>query len=273
MRMRKHPKKHRRISFNKARAKPRTKPARSRSELARPRVPPTDDGGFLSLFLQRIGWEELATLNQRKHEAGRPTHRLSRGQLLIGLVFHYTVGWAGTLGEHLFCFLGIQMAESTLSERRQALPFEVFADLLRRVLRPIAEAGPQALFGQWRLVALDGIVFSLAKTRQVNRRYKKGGNQNGRAAFAKLQCAALVELALHNPLAALVGRAGVGVEAFARAVGTPARAMFAFRRPALRLWSVSGGRLQAAAIPAESFPGAGQGEPEGGAHMRAVQRW
>lgn len=36
----------------------------------------------------------------------------------------------------------------------------------------------------------------------------KGGNQNGRAAFAKLQCAALVELALHNPLAALVGRAG-----------------------------------------------------------------
>ena len=208
MRMRKHPKKHRRISFNKARAKPRTKPARSRSELARPRVPPTDDGGFLSLFLQRIGWEELATLNQRKHEAGRPTHRLSRGQLLIGLVFHYTVGWAGTLGEHLFCFLGIQMAESTLSERRQALPFEVFADLLRRVLRPIAEAGPQALFGQWRLVALDGIVFSLANTRQVNRRYKKGGNQNGRAAFAKLQCAALVELALHNPLAALVGRAG-----------------------------------------------------------------
>jgi len=111
------------------------------------------------------------------------------------------------LGEHLFCFLGIQMAESTLSERRQALPFEVFADLLRRVLRPIAQAGPPASFGPWRLVALDGVVFSMANTQQINCRLKKGGNQKGRAAFAKLQCAALVELALHNPLAALVGRA------------------------------------------------------------------
>jgi hypothetical protein len=124
------------------------------------------------------------------------------------VVFHYTVSWAGTLSEHLFCFLGIQMAESTLSERRQALPFEVFADLLRRVLRPIAQAGPAASFGPWRLVALDGVIFSMANTRQINRRVKKGGNQKGRAAFAKLQCAALVELALHNPLAALVGRAG-----------------------------------------------------------------
>ncbi len=161
----------------------------------------------MSLFLQRINWQELATLQQRKHGAGRPAHRLTRGQLLAAVVFHYTVGWAGTLSEHLFCFLGIQMAESTLSERRQALPFEVFADLLRRVLRPIAQAGPASLFGPWRLVALDGVNFSMANTRQVNRRFKKGGNQKGRAAFAKLQCAALVELALHNPLAARVGRA------------------------------------------------------------------
>ncbi len=173
----------------------------------RAQKPPSagDGGGFLDLLLQRIGWEQLETLDQRKHGAGRPTHRLSRGQLLVALIFHYTVGWAGTLGEHLFCLLEIHMAESSLSERRQALPFEVFKELLHRVLRPLQEASPQAFFSQWRLLAVDGVSFSLANTPQVAQQCKKGGNARGRAAFAKLECAALVELVMHNPLAACVG--------------------------------------------------------------------
>lgn len=167
-----------------------------------------DSGGFLSLLLGRIGWDGLNGLKQRKHGAGRPAHVLNRGQLLAALVFHYTVSWAGSFGEHLFCLLGIQMAESTLSGRRQALPFEVFTELLRRVLGPIVEAAPQAFFGRWRLVAIDGVSFSLANTEQVKQKCKKGGNQKGRAAFAKLQCSALVELMMHNPLAACVGKPG-----------------------------------------------------------------
>jgi hypothetical protein len=162
----------------------------------------------LSLLLQRLGWEELNGLNQRKHRAGRPAHVLSRGQLLAAVIFHYTVSWTGTLAEHLLCLLGIAMAESSLSQRRQALPFEVFKELLRRVLRPIAQPGPQGCFGRWCLVAIDGVSFSLANTKKVKAKCKKGGNQKGRAAFAKLQCAALVELVLHNPLAACVGEAG-----------------------------------------------------------------
>lgn len=170
---------------------------------------PQDGGGFLSLLAERVGgWDGLEEINQRKHRAGRPAHRLTRGQLLAAVVYHYTVTWAGSLAEHLYCLLGIQMAESSLSERRQALPFEVFADLLRRVLRMIPKAGPQAFFGQWRLVAIDGVSFSLANTEQVKQKCKKGGNQKGRAAFAKLQCSALVELMMHNPLAACIGRNG-----------------------------------------------------------------
>jgi hypothetical protein len=168
----------------------------------------TDGHDFLSLMLQRLGWEQLDGLNQRKHGAGRPARVLSRGELLVGLVFHCTVGWAGSFAEHLFCLLGIQMAESSLSERRQALPFEVFRELLRRVLRPIGGADPQGFFGRWRLSGLDGVSFSLANTEQVKAKCKKGGNQKGRAAFAKLQCSALVELVMHNPLAACVGEPG-----------------------------------------------------------------
>jgi DDE family transposase len=208
MRMRKHPKNPKTNSIRSTTRKRRVKPVVSRGNCITPNLAPSDHADFLSLFLQRINWQELGALNQRKHGAGRPTYRLTRAELLVALVFHYTVSCAGTFSEHLFCCFGVQMAESTLSERRQALPFEVFAELLRRVLRPIAEAGSAAFFRQWRLVALDGVNFSLPNTPQVKRRCRKGGNQNGRAAFAKLQCAALVELALHNPLAALVGRAG-----------------------------------------------------------------
>jgi len=171
---------------------------------------PNDSGGFMTLLRQRIDWSDLNELDQRKHGAGRPAHILSRGQLLAALLFHYTVTWAGSFGEHLFCLFGIHMSESTLSERRQVLPFEVFQELLRRVLRPIVDCAHsrQAFYRHWRLVAVDGVCFSLANTPQIKKSSRKGGNQHGRAAFAKLHCAALVELVLHNPLAACLGRRG-----------------------------------------------------------------
>jgi hypothetical protein len=169
---------------------------------------PDDHGGFMTLLLQRIGWKELEGLSQRKNGAGRPAHELSRGQLLSALLFHYTVSWAGSFGEHLFLLLGIKMAESSLSERRQALPFEVFVELLQRVLRPIVKPVAAARYRRWTLAAIDGVTFSLANTKQVNKKCPKGGNQRGRAAFAKLQCAALVELVMHNPLAACLGLQG-----------------------------------------------------------------
>lgn len=192
--MQQHPKPNKRHT-NKGKSN-RTAPPRS-----------NDSGGFLSLLLARISWSELETLNQRKHAAGRRPKVLSRGQLLAALLFHYTIRSAGNLGEHLLCLLGIKMAESSLSERRQALPFEVFRDLLRRVLRPVEQTA-EGFFKGWRLVAIDGVSFSMANTVQINGKVRKGGNQRGRASFAKLQCAALIELALHNPLAASLGLQG-----------------------------------------------------------------
>lgn len=159
----------------------------------------------MSLLLQRIGWQDLEGLQARKHKAGRPAHDLSRGQLLVAIIFHYSVTWAGTLAEHLFWLTGIPMSDGTLSERRQALPFVVFDELLRRLLRPLALASAPAFYRGWRLVAIDGVGFSLPNTASVNQQGRKGGNQKGRAAFAKLQCSALVELLMHNPLAARLG--------------------------------------------------------------------
>jgi hypothetical protein len=162
----------------------------------------------MSLLLKRMAWLDFEKLQARKHNAGRPAHDLSRGQLLVAILFHYTVTWAGTLSEHLFWLMGIQMSDGTLSERRQALPFVVFDELLRRLLCPLDLPSAQAFYRQWRLVAIDGISFSMSNTEPVNKQCRKGSNQHGQAAFAKLQCSALVELLMHNPLAARLGWSG-----------------------------------------------------------------
>src|SRR2546430_15750686 len=135
--MHQHPKQHRK-SFGKSSRKRNKKAGLPKKPSAMPQAgfgqAPNDGGGFLTLLLQRIGWAELHGLNRRKHGAGRPAQVLSRGQLLAALLFHYTVTWTGSFAEHLFWLLGIEIAESTLSERRQTLPFEGFQELLKRLL-------------------------------------------------------------------------------------------------------------------------------------------
>jgi hypothetical protein len=162
----------------------------------------------MTLLLRRMAWEDIEGLQARKHKAGRPSHELSRGQLLVAILFHYTVSWAGSLAEHVHLLMGILMSNGSLSERRQALPFRVFEELLRRLLKPLSQPSAEAFYQDWRLVALDGVRFSLPNTESVKARCRKGGNQKGRAAFAKLQCAALVEVLMHNPLAARLGWSG-----------------------------------------------------------------
>jgi hypothetical protein len=127
---------------------------------------------------------------------------------LAALLFHFTVSWTGSLADHVLWLLGISMAASTLSQRRQAMPFEVFTELLRRLLRPLPNRPAAGCYRDLSLVAIDGTCFSLPNTPQVERTAGKGANQKGPAAFAKLGCAALVELVMHNPLAACVGRNG-----------------------------------------------------------------
>jgi hypothetical protein len=60
----------------------------------------------------------------------------------------------------------------------------------------------------WRLVALDGVQFSLCNTPQNQRALPKAKSRRGRAAFGKIVSGVLLELGLHNPLAAAIGRQG-----------------------------------------------------------------
>ena len=137
------------------------------------------------------------------------TPRVPLVQLLPALTFHVMSG-AGTLSEHFFQLFGAPLADSSWSDRRARLPWAIFADLMQRALRPQAtrRRHRDAFWRGWRLVALDGTQFSLTNTPQITGAIKKAKTRRGLAAFAKLPTAVLLEIGLHNPLAAAIGRRG-----------------------------------------------------------------
>lgn len=127
----------------------------------------------------------------------------------MSLVYHFLSG-PGTLAEHIQMLLGVSRAEATLAERRAALPWALFTELLQTCLRPRAQKKkhPQAFWRGWRLLALDGTVFSVSNTPQLTGAFTKAASRRLRAAFAKLNAVVLLEVGLHNPLALALGRRG-----------------------------------------------------------------
>jgi hypothetical protein len=138
--------------------------------------------------------------------------------LLPALTFHVMQD-AGTLAEHSSQLFNDALAESSWADRRARLPWDIFADLMRRVLRPKATQRQRDAFWRgWRLVALDGTQFSLTNTPQITATTRKARTRRGRAAFAKIWTAVLLEVGLHNPLAAAIGRSGESEWALAQSL-------------------------------------------------------
>jgi hypothetical protein len=129
--------------------------------------------------------------------------------LLTALVFH-VMQRSGTLAEHFALLFADSLSDSACSDRRQRLPWQVFEELMHWALRPLARRRPhgEGFWRGWRLVALDGTQFSLCNTPQNQGAVAKARTRRGRAAFAKIVTGVLLELGVHNPLAAVIGRHG-----------------------------------------------------------------
>lgn len=169
-------------------------------------------GGFLTAWANLVpDW-----MPQLPRRRGRKP-RVSLDQILQALTFHVAQG-AGTLAEHFFELFEESLADSSWSDRRRRLPWEVFADLMRRALRPIATCRrhPEAFWRGWRVLALDGTQYSVTNTPQVTATTTKAASRRGRAAFAKLGVAVLLEVGVHNPLAAAIARHSESELALAR---------------------------------------------------------
>lgn len=161
--------------------------------------------GFLDAWARLIGPRGVPTVAMRR---GRKP-RVPLTQVLPTLTYHVMQD-AGTLAEHVFQLFRTPLADSSWSDRRMRLPWEIFAELMRRALRPRATPRPhrQAFWRGWRLVGLEGTQFSLINTPPVAATREKARTRRGRAAFAKITAAVLLEIGLHNPLAAGIGRRG-----------------------------------------------------------------
>jgi hypothetical protein len=161
-------------------------------------------GSFRAAF-ERLLDGHAPTLAKRRGR--RP--RVPLAALLEALVFH-VMHRVGTLSEHFALLFDDALGDSACSDRRQRLPWQVFAELMRHALRPLAQVrrDPASFWRGWRLVAVDGTQFSLSNTPQNHTGRPKAKTRRGRAAFAKLVTSVLLEVGGHNPLAAAIGHDG-----------------------------------------------------------------
>lgn len=161
---------------------------------------------FKQLFAQTIPLGLIRRLFRLCGPARRCPAKITPVELIMGLVFHILAG-AGTLAQHLKQLTGKSITDGALSQRRAVLPWQVFESLLEAALSPKADPKkhPGAFYHGLRLCGLDGSRFSVANTPQVKAQMSKSVSRRMKAAFAKVGVAVLVELGLHNPIAAAIG--------------------------------------------------------------------
>lgn len=163
---------------------------------------------FTTIFHAHFSRARLNRLH-RRHCRPRRRPRVCFADLLRSLVYHALMG-QGRIENHLFEQTGELLSAPAISQRRQRLPWQLFRDLLAEGLQPRADRRhhPEAFYHGWRLVGLDGTCFGVHNVPRLVRALGKASSRRFKAAFALVRTVVLVELGLHNPLAAAIGRAG-----------------------------------------------------------------
>ncbi len=131
---------------------------------------------------------------------------ITPAELIYGIIFHVLQG-TGTLAQHVKRLTGKHITDGALSQRRLALPWVIFERIMDAALRPKADPKkhPEAFYKGLRLCGADGSRASVANTPQTKESMLKAASRRHKAAFAKVSVVTVVELALHNPIAAAIG--------------------------------------------------------------------
>lgn len=124
----------------------------------------------------------------------------------------------GTFSEHVKQLTGKKISDSGLSQRRTAIPWQVFESLMEACLKPKAKSRlhPEAFYKGLRLCGIDGTQFSVTNTPQNRSGVSKATSRRMKAAFAKVTTCVMVELGLRNPIAAAIGPTGESEMALSR---------------------------------------------------------
>ena len=164
---------------------------------------------FKALFTELIPWSLIYALLRRCGVRRRCPPVITAVELIQGLVFH-VVAEAGTLAQHVKQLTGKTITDGALAQRRALLPPAFFEELMGATLKPKGDPvrHPEAFYHGLRLCGVDGSLFSVTNTPQVKKQMRKARSRRGRAAFPKVGAVVMVELGLHNPLAAALGAKG-----------------------------------------------------------------
>src|SRR6266496_3058653 len=164
---------------------------------------------FKALFHQVISRQFIDQLLRVHGPRRRRPPTVGAADLICGLVFHVVAG-KGKLAQHVKQFTDKDITDGALAQRRALLPLDIFQGMMSAALKPKANLArhPDAFYHGLRLCGIDGSTFSVTNTPQVKKRMSKARSRRGRAAFPKVGAAVMVELGLHNPLAAALGVKG-----------------------------------------------------------------
>lgn len=164
---------------------------------------------FTALFRLLVPTAFIRRVFRRFGPAHRRPPTITPAELIGGLVFHFLAG-VGTLAEHMRLLTGKTISDAALAQRRADLDERIFATILDESLATKAKPAlhPEAFHQGLRLCGADGTLLSVANTPQVKTKMKKARTRRSRAAFAKVGVVVLVELGLHNPLAAAIDAQG-----------------------------------------------------------------
>ena len=164
---------------------------------------------FRTLFEELIPWAFIHALLLRWGLRRRCPPIVTAVEVIQSLVFH-VIAEAGTLAQHVKQLTNKAITDGALAQRRALLPIAVFEEIMRAALKPKGDPQrhPDAFYHGLRLCGVDGSSFSVTNTPQVKQRMRKARTRRGQAAFPKVGVAVMVELGLHNPLAAALGAGG-----------------------------------------------------------------
>lgn len=147
--------------------------------------------------------------------------KLTAWQWIMARVYH-ELARSGTFAANVKTVTQVTISDSALSQRAMSIGWKLIDEILPLVLRPLADLlrHPGAFHRGYRLLALDGTRFNLRNTPAINAGARKTACSKGGGvpAFAHLLGVVLVEVGLHQPLAAAFGWQGEGELTLARRI-------------------------------------------------------
>lgn len=148
---------------------------------------------------------------------------ISMAEALTLKIFHVVLG-TGTLSNTLSRLTDKQLNDSSISRQMRQIPDELVTSVSNGLFKSIATKtdNPNAFFGPYRLIGLDGSQFVMQNTESLLNAFPKGSKYAGKkralepSPFPSIWTCSLVECGVHNPIALEVGLAGEGELTLAR---------------------------------------------------------